>query len=47
MHAMIILNLTIIQYLFQVFNQVLAVSDMSGVPEEHDVRGEMQTLSVS
>ena len=31
----------------QVFDQVLAVSDMSGVPEEHDVWGEVQTLSVS
>lgn len=33
--------------LLQVFHQVLAVPDMSSVPEEHDVRGKVQTLSVS
>ena len=31
----------------KVFHQVLAVPDVSGVPEEHDVWGEVQTLSVS
>lgn len=31
----------------KVFHQVLAVPDLPSVPEEHDVRGEVQTLSVS